>query len=168
MMFRSGCGCSALAVEPDGPYAEGADPDSMEGRRSNTPRRTVERSVTHTEVKGQMSVHEDLGHARHALDELVTVVDRIRVRLGNGPDVRRARADADHLREDLDLLRQSAAAGEPTPIPAQPRIVFIPRTPDDPSMWVGCDDEGIGSHHGPERRHTRPAHRLFHRDPGLA
>jgi hypothetical protein len=115
-----------------------------------------------------MSVHDELVHARQALDDLVRAVDRVRIRLGNGPDVRRLRADADHLREDLDLLRQSAATGEPTPGPAQPQIVFIPRTPYDPSMWAGCEDEGIGSRHGPERRQTRPAHRLSRRASGSA
>lgn len=110
-----------------------------------------------------MSVHDELVHARHALDDLAEAVDRLQIRLGNGPDVHRARVDADHLREDLDLLRQSAVADEPTPEPAQPQIVFIPRTPDDPTMWAGCEDEGIGSRHGPERPQTRPAHRLSRR-----
>lgn len=115
-----------------------------------------------------MSVHDELAHARHALDDLVRAVDRLQIRLGNGPDVRRARADADHLREDLDLLRQRAVADESTPGSAQPQIVFIPGTPYDPSMWAGCEDEGIGSRHGPERRQTRPAHRLSRRASRLA
>ncbi|MHC3469553.1 hypothetical protein ACYF6T_12635 [Streptomyces sp. 7R007] len=98
-----------------------------------------------------MTVHDELVHARHALDDLVRAVDRLQIRLGNGLDVRRTRADADHLREDLDLLRQSAAGLESTPQSARSQIVFIPRTPYDPSMWAGCEDEGIGARHGPER-----------------
>ncbi|WP_367321706.1 hypothetical protein [Streptomyces sp. HUAS ZL42] len=113
-----------------------------------------------------MSVHDELVHARHALDDLLRAVDRLQIRLGNGPDVRRARADADHLREDLELLRQNAVAETPTPDPAQPQIVFIPRTPYDPSMWAGCEDEGIGSRHGPERRQTGSAHRSPRWAPG--
>jgi len=109
-----------------------------------------------------MSVHDELVHARHALDDLARVVDRLQSQLGNGPDVRRALADADHLRDDLDLLRQSAAADESAQSPAQPEVVFIPRTPDDPSMWAGCEDEGIGSRHGPELRQGPPAHRTLH------
>lgn len=107
-----------------------------------------------------MSVHEELAHARHALDDLVRAVERLQIPRGNDPDVRRVRVDTDHLREDLDLLRQSMAAEESSADPAQPQIVFIPRTPYDPSMWADCEDEGIGSRHGPERRQARPARRL--------
>lgn len=101
-----------------------------------------------------MSVHNELATARHALNDLVRSVGRLQICLGNGLDVRRVREDADHLREDLALLQlhEGAAAEEPAPAPAQSEIVFIPQTPYDPSMWVGCDDEGIGSRHGPELR----------------
>ncbi|MFJ9012149.1 hypothetical protein [Streptomyces canus] len=99
-----------------------------------------------------MSVHDELAHARHALDDFARSAGRLRICLGNGPDVRRVRADIDRLREDLDLLRQSTAAGGTVPGPAQSEVVPIPRTPYDASMWVGCDDEGIGSPHGPEAR----------------
>ncbi|MFE7170378.1 hypothetical protein [Streptomyces sp. NPDC057616] len=110
-----------------------------------------------------MSVHDELVHARHALDDLARVVDRLQSHLGDGPDVRRARADADHLQEDLDLLQQSAAAVEPRQNPVQPEVVFIPRDPFDPSMWVGCEDEGIGSRHGPEPKQSTPTHRTLRR-----
>ncbi|MCH5671980.1 hypothetical protein [Streptomyces gilvus] len=99
-----------------------------------------------------MSVHNELAHAQHALDDLVRSVGRLRSRLGEGPDLRRVRADADHLREDLDLLRQSTAAAVSAEAPGQPEVVFVPSAPYDLSMWVGCEDEGIGSRHGPERR----------------
>ncbi|MFD8307128.1 hypothetical protein ACFV29_33030 [Streptomyces sp. NPDC059690] len=118
--------------------------------------------------EGSMSVHDELAHVRHALDDLVRAVDRLQIPLGNGPDARRVRVDTDHLREDLDLLRQSMAAEESAVDPARPQIVFIPRTPYDPSMWAGCEDEGIGSRHGPERRQPRPARRSFRRASGLA
>lgn len=99
-----------------------------------------------------MTVHNELAHARHALEDLVRSVSRMQNCLGDGLDLRRVQADADHLREDLDLLGQSAAAGEPAGVPARPDVVFIPPTPYDSSMWVGCEDEGIGSRHGPEQR----------------
>ncbi|MGW3103466.1 hypothetical protein [Streptomyces sp. NPDC001100] len=114
-----------------------------------------------------MPVHDELVRARHALDDLVRVVDRLRIPLGSGLDIGRVRVDADHLRADLDLLRRSAAAEEPAPDPAQPQIVFIPRTPYDPSMWAGCEDEGIGSCRGPERR-PGPAHRFSRRTSRMA
>ncbi|MFI8230957.1 hypothetical protein ACIGDI_19165 [Streptomyces sp. NPDC085900] len=117
--------------------------------------------------EGSMSVQDELAHARHALDDLVRAVDRLQIPLGDGPDVRRVRVDTAHLREDLDLLRQSMAAEDPTVDRAQPQIVFIPRTPYDPSMWAGCEDEGIGSRHGPERRQARPARWLPRRTSGM-
>ncbi|TQJ92399.1 plasmid uncharacterized protein RAQPRD [Streptomyces sp. SLBN-31] len=126
------------------------------------------RAVTDTSGgEGSMSVQDELAQARHALDDLVRAVDRLQIPLGDDPDVRRVRVDTDHLREDLDLLRQSMAAGEPVVERVQPQIVFIPRTPYDPSMWVGCEDEGIGSRHGPERRQARPARWLPRRASGL-
>jgi hypothetical protein len=97
-----------------------------------------------------MSINDELASARHALDDLVRSVGRLQICLGNGLDIRRVREDADHLREDFDLLRQSVVAGEPAPGPAQSEVVLIPRTPYDASMWGGCDDEGIGSPHGPD------------------
>jgi len=101
-----------------------------------------------------VSVHSELTIARHAIDDLVRSVGRLQICLGNGLDVRRIREDADHLREDLALLQshEGAAAEEPASAPAQSEIVLIPQTPYDLSMWAGCDDEGIGSRHGPERR----------------
>ncbi|NGO45560.1 hypothetical protein [Streptomyces ureilyticus] len=99
-----------------------------------------------------MSVHDELAIARHALIDLVRSVGRLQTRLGDVLDVRRVQEDADRLREDLDLLQEGSAAKEPTPGPAQSEIVLIPQTPYDLSMWVGCDDEGIGSGHGPELR----------------
>lgn len=112
-----------------------------------------------------MSVHDELAQARHALDDLARVVDRLQGTLGDGLDVRRARADTARLRDDLDLLRQSAADDEPLQGAAQPDVVFIARTPYDPSMWVGCEDEGVGSRHGPEVKQGHPSHRLLHRTP---
>ena len=102
-----------------------------------------------------MTVHDELVRTRHALDDLVRAVDGLQSCLGDGLDVRRVRTDADRLREDLDLLGQGVAAQDPNHGPVQPQVVFIPRTPYDPSMWAGCEDEGIGSRHGPERRHSR-------------
>jgi len=113
-----------------------------------------------------MSVHHELTHARHALDDLLRAVERLQIPLGDGPDIRRIASDANRLREDLDLLRQNGAAEQATPDPVE--IVFIPRTPYDPSMWVGCEDEGIGARHGAERRQTRTPHRFSRRASRMA
>ncbi|MFK0156102.1 hypothetical protein ACIQVK_29025 [Streptomyces sp. NPDC090493] len=99
-----------------------------------------------------MSVHDEFACAQHALDDLVRSVARLRLCLGNGLDVRRVQEETGHLRESLDLLRQSTAAEETAPAPVRSEVVFIPRAPYDVSLWAGCDDEGIGSRHGPEPR----------------
>ncbi|GGN82536.1 hypothetical protein GCM10011579_070310 [Streptomyces albiflavescens] len=56
--------------------------------------------------------------------------------------MRRVRADADHLRESVALLR--AAAAQPA-APRRPDLVAIPDTPYDNSLWTDSDDEGLGA-----------------------
>jgi hypothetical protein len=54
--------------------------------------------------------------------------------------MRRVRADADHLRESVALLRESA------PQPERPRrtpLLAIPDTPYDTTLWTDSDDEGL-------------------------
>lgn len=86
-----------------------------------------------------------LAEARSRLDALDRAVRVAQQRLGSGLDVRRVRADLDHLRESLALLCESVAAG--TTCGAPPEVVEIADTPYDPEMWRGIDDEGIGCRH---------------------
>jgi hypothetical protein len=86
-----------------------------------------------------------LAEARSRLDALDRAVRIAQRELGGGLEVRRVRADLDHLRESLALLCESIAQGV-VRVPV-PEIVEIPETPYDPEMWRGIDDEGIGCRH---------------------
>ena len=89
-----------------------------------------------------MSVHDDLTTIQRCLDDLSRSVGRLEKQLGGGLDLRRVRADAEHLRQSVALLRETAAG------PGQPRkpdLVTIPDTPYDPSLWIDTDDEGLGA-----------------------
>ncbi|MFF3407457.1 hypothetical protein ACFYW8_14885 [Streptomyces sp. NPDC002742] len=105
-----------------------------------------------------MSVHDDLTSVQRSLDELQRSVRRLEQQMGAGLEMRRVRADADHLRESVALLREatSPSARRPTgPGPAVtasgrlPDLVPVPDTPYDSSLWTDSDDEGLGAHHGP-------------------
>ncbi|MFG2312127.1 hypothetical protein ACGFS9_26190 [Streptomyces sp. NPDC048566] len=102
-----------------------------------------------------MSVHDDLTSVQRCLDDLQRSVRRLEQHIGTGLEMRRVRADADHLRESVALLREAntgppAAPGPPGPGSApRPDLVAIPDTPYDSSLWTDSDDEGLGSHHGP-------------------
>lgn len=89
-----------------------------------------------------MSVHDDLTAVQRCLDDLNRSVGRLERQLGSGGlEMRRVRTDADHLRESVALLRETAG-----PAPQQrPDLVTIPDTPYDPSLWVDTDDEGLGA-----------------------
>jgi hypothetical protein len=92
-----------------------------------------------------MSVQDDLTTVQRCLDDLNRSVGRLEKQLGSGGlDMRRVRADAEHLRESVALLR--AAASSPA-APRKPELVTIPDTPYDDSLWVDTDDEGLGAHH---------------------
>jgi hypothetical protein len=89
-----------------------------------------------------MSVHDDLTSVQRCLDDLNRSVGRLEQQLGGGLEMRRVRADADHLRESVALLREAAA----TPASAKrPDLVAIPDTPYDNSLWTDSDDEGLGA-----------------------
>ncbi|MBB5936701.1 hypothetical protein [Streptomyces zagrosensis] len=91
-----------------------------------------------------MSVHDDLTAVQRSLNDLVRCVGRLEQQVGSdGLDIRRVRTDADHLRESVALLRASAP-----PEPARPKRVPIPDTPYDAALWVGAEDEGLGSREG--------------------
>ncbi|MFF3329010.1 hypothetical protein ACFYWX_05525 [Streptomyces sp. NPDC002888] len=90
-----------------------------------------------------MSVHDDLTAVQRCLDDLSRSVGRLEKQLGSGGlEVRRVRADANHLRESVALLRE--AASQPAS-PHKPELVTIPDTPYDDSLWVDSDDEGLGA-----------------------
>ncbi|MFE0581768.1 MULTISPECIES: hypothetical protein [unclassified Streptomyces] len=68
-----------------------------------------------------MSLHDDLTAVRRNLDELTRKVER---------------------------LEQQAAAARRKPAPAPPepsRMVTVPDTPYDSTLWTDSDDEGLGA-----------------------
>ncbi|MFI7409006.1 hypothetical protein ACIBU0_10100 [Streptomyces sp. NPDC049627] len=90
-----------------------------------------------------MSVQDDLTTVQRCLDDLARSVGRLEKQLGTaGLEMRRVRTDANHLRESVALLRESAVS------PAtqrKPELVTIPDTPYDDSLWIDTDDEGLGA-----------------------
>lgn len=91
-----------------------------------------------------MSVHDELTSVQRCLDDLIRSVGRLEKQMGSGGlEMRRVRADANHLRESVALLRETAAAiAAPE---KRPDLVTISDTPYDPSLWVDTDDEGLGA-----------------------
>ncbi|MFC8245156.1 hypothetical protein [Streptomyces chartreusis] len=92
-----------------------------------------------------MSVQDDLTAVQRCLDDLARSVGRLEQQLGaGGLEMRRVRTDADHLRESVALLRESAASPDAQ---RRPELVSIPDTPYDDSLWIDTDDEGLGARH---------------------
>lgn len=92
-----------------------------------------------------MSLHDNLTSAQRALDDLVRSVSRLHDQLGDNLDMRRVRADVEHLRNSLALLRDSVPGGRPSR--QTPEMVKIPDAPYDPALWADAEDEGLGSRH---------------------
>ncbi|UGY93451.1 hypothetical protein [Streptomyces gobiensis] len=95
-----------------------------------------------------MTLQDELTAARRCIDDLVRRVDRLEQEVGSGLEIRRVRTDANHLRESIALLIESAPqarTGSP------PEMVIIPDDPYKSSLWTDTDDEGIGhrDHHAP-------------------
>ncbi|GGW63761.1 hypothetical protein [Streptomyces griseoloalbus] len=91
-----------------------------------------------------MSVHDELTSVQRCLDDLIRSVGRLEKQVGSGGlEMRRVRADTNHLRESLALLRETAATT--TAPQTRPDLVTISDTPYDPSLWVDTDDEGLGA-----------------------
>ncbi|MEU1406411.1 hypothetical protein ABZ471_29295 [Streptomyces sp. NPDC005728] len=90
-----------------------------------------------------MSVHDEMTTVQRCLDDLYRSLGRLEKELGSGGlEMRRVRMDADHLRESLALLRDTAR----TPAAAnRPDLVSISDTPYDISLWTDSDDEGLGA-----------------------
>jgi hypothetical protein len=90
-----------------------------------------------------MSVHEELTSVQRCLDDLYRSVGRLEQQIGGeGLEIRRVRADADHLRESVALLRETASATAPA---RRPDLVTISDTPYDYTLWTDSDDEGLGA-----------------------
>ncbi|MEU7717912.1 hypothetical protein [Streptomyces tibetensis] len=90
-----------------------------------------------------MSVHDELMSVQRSLDEVFRSLGRLEKQLGTGGlEMRRVRADANHLRESVALLRDAAAS--PT-APTRPELVTISDTPYDSALWSDSDDEGLGA-----------------------
>ncbi|MFD3590429.1 hypothetical protein [Streptomyces sp. NPDC058683] len=90
-----------------------------------------------------MSVHDDLTSVQRCLDDLNRSVGRLEQQLGSGGlEMRRVRTDADHLRESVALLRETAHAGTPS---KRPELVTISDDPYDINLWTDTDDEGLGA-----------------------
>ncbi|MFG2621141.1 hypothetical protein ACGFXC_26345 [Streptomyces sp. NPDC048507] len=66
-----------------------------------------------------MSLHDDLTAVRRNLNELVRSVERL----------------------ERDVARQAPAVPEADPA----RMVSVPDTPYDSSLWTDSDDEGLGA-----------------------
>jgi hypothetical protein len=96
-----------------------------------------------------MSVHDELSTVQRCVDDLVRSLRQLEQQLGGsgGLEMRRVRADADHLRESVALLREAAPAPDR---PRRPDLVPISDIPYDSSLWTDSDDEGLGAH---RRRH---------------
>ncbi|MGW3954257.1 hypothetical protein ACWEKM_25770 [Streptomyces sp. NPDC004752] len=90
-----------------------------------------------------MSMNDDLTSVQRCLDELFRSVGRLEQQLGRGGlEMRRVRADADHLRESVALLREAAPGRSQ---PRRPDLVTISDAPYDVSLWTDSDDEGLGA-----------------------
>ncbi|MEW2624849.1 hypothetical protein [Streptomyces sp. NPDC048106] len=89
-----------------------------------------------------MSVYDDLNMVQRSVEDLRRSLGRLEQQLGGGLEVRRARLDADHLRESVALLREAAATQGSAP---RPDLVTISDAPYDLSLWTDADDEGLGA-----------------------
>lgn len=93
-----------------------------------------------------MSLQDDLTAAQRSLEELIRSVSRLENRVSPGPEIRRVRIDADHLRESLAHLREAIPQVELAhAVPLRPEMVTIPDAPYDTALWAGADDEGLGA-----------------------
>ena len=113
-----------------------------------------------------MAVIAELTTLYRAVEELSSVLGRVRDRYGDVPAVRRLLNDLDRITLDaaeLDELTPlpngsgagaaalSSQAPSGAPLAAGSASVgpvhLLDDTPHDPSLWVGADDEGLGGYH---------------------
>lgn len=93
-----------------------------------------------------MPLQDDLTAIQRRLDDLVRSLASVEPQVGHTLDMRRVRTDADHLRESLALLRETArgcGSGGQRGVPLE--MVTIPDTPYDRSLWTDAEDEGLGA-----------------------
>ncbi|MFJ3822498.1 hypothetical protein [Streptomyces nodosus] len=89
-----------------------------------------------------MSVYDELTSVQRCLDDLYRSLGRLEQQMGGGGlDTRRVRVDADHLRDSVALLRDSASDAAAR----RPDLVTISDTPYDAALWTDSDDEGLGA-----------------------
>jgi hypothetical protein len=89
-----------------------------------------------------MSIKDDFQATQRRLEDLMRSLGTLETHVGHGLDMRRVRTDAEHLRDSLSLLRETAReerGGRPAP-----EMVPVPDAPYDPSLWKGAEDEGLG------------------------
>ncbi|MET9496450.1 hypothetical protein [Streptomyces sp. NPDC006552] len=90
-----------------------------------------------------MSLTDELTTIQRCVDDLARAVARLTSH-PDGPDLRRVRADTEHLRESVALLRASALA-DPESTRRPQSLVAISDTPYDSALWTDSDDEGLGA-----------------------
>ncbi|WP_055523833.1 hypothetical protein [Streptomyces graminilatus] len=90
-----------------------------------------------------MSVNDELASIQRSLDDLLRSVGRLEQQIGKGGlELRRLRSDANHLRESLALLRETAPGLAQS---RRPDLVSMSDTPYDNTLWTDSDDEGLGA-----------------------
>ncbi len=92
-----------------------------------------------------MPIQDDLTAVQRRLDDLFRSLAAVEPQVGRTLDMRRVRADADHLRESLTLLRESARGHGHSGRSGQQEMVTVPDTPYDRSLWNDAEDEGLGA-----------------------
>ncbi|MER5968684.1 hypothetical protein ACFYYR_27715 [Streptomyces sp. NPDC001922] len=92
-----------------------------------------------------MSLQDDLTAAQRTVEELFRTVGRLEQQIGTGLEIRRVRADADHLRESLALLRETAPPERAGTTPRRTDLVTIPDAPYNSALWADAEDEGLGA-----------------------
>ncbi len=91
-----------------------------------------------------MSLQDELTATRRRLDELDRSLATLEQHVGPSLHMRRVRTDADHLREDLALLIESAPQEASRTATDRPDMITVPDAPYDRSLWTGAEDEGLG------------------------
>ncbi len=93
-----------------------------------------------------MPLQDDLTAIQRRLDDLVRSLAAVEPQVGRTLEMRRVRTDADHLRESLALLRETArSCGAAYRGRDQVEMVTVPDTPYDRSLWNDAEDEGLGA-----------------------
>ncbi|ARF57222.1 hypothetical protein [Streptomyces gilvosporeus] len=92
-----------------------------------------------------MSLQDALTAVERHLTELIRSVARLEEQVGTGLDMRRVRSDANHLRESLGLLKESATGAKAARPGAGDEMVPIPDAPYDAKLWTDAEDEGLGA-----------------------